>query len=119
MNKFHITNFISNSIFLFFLLLFIACEKQQEVDITKTIQFEGKIFKLESEKPFSGIIYNNYPEGQREYEGHYKNGIPNGLLTYWYEHGETMRKGRLKNGIPVGRWTYYNIDASIQKIIDY
>ena len=79
-----------------------------EVHISKTIQFEGKIYRLNEEEPFNGIVFNEYSDGQREYEGLYKNGKPNGNLVYWYENGSIKREGRLKNGSPIGKWTYYN-----------
>jgi len=90
-----------------------------QVPISQTIQFEGKIFLLDDEEPFSGIVFNEYPNGQREYEGKYKNGIPNGMLTYWYENGVKKREGILKNGVPAGRWTYYNSDGSVKEIKDH
>ena len=115
-NKFRIWKFIPNSILSFLLLLFFACGEKPEVHISKTIQFEGKIYRLNEEEPYSGIVFNEYPNGQREYEGLYKNGKPNGNLVYWYENGSIKREGRLKNGSPIGKWTYYNRDGSIQKI---
>ena len=74
---------------------------------------------MNAEEPFSGIVFNEYPDGQREYEGLYKNGKPNGNLVYWYENGSIKREGRLKNGSPIGRWTYYNLDGSIEKTTDH
>ena len=71
------------------------------------------------DNPFTGVIYNSYINTQREYAGEYKNGIPNGLLIYWYEDGTVKRKGKLKDGIPTGRWITYNEDGSEKKIIDY
>ena len=100
-------------------LLQFSCGEKPEVPISKTIQFEGKIFRLNEEEPYSGIVFNEYPDGQREYEGLYKNGKPNGNLVYWYENGSIKREGRLKNGSPIGRWTYYNPDGNIQKITDH
>ena len=81
--------------------------------------FEGKLYKIEAEEPFSGMVYNTYPDGQREYEGQYKDGQPNGLLVYWYKNGSKMREGKLKDGIPVGRWITYIEDGSVKKTIDH
>jgi len=74
---------------------------------------------MEAKDPFSGILFNTYPNGQREYTGEYKDGKPNGLLVYWYENGVKKREGELKNGVPAGRWTYYNSDGSIKEIKDH
>lgn len=96
-----------------------SCSEKQEIHISKTLQFEGKIYLLNSDDPFTGILYNEYSSGQREYEGYYIKGVPNGKLTYFFENGSPMREGVLKNGSPVGRWKYYNLDGSIKEIKDY
>jgi len=87
------------------------------VHISQTIMFEGKLYKINENDPFRGIVYNTYPNGQREYEGAYKDGQPNGLLVYWYAKGSKMREGKLKGGTPVGRWITYNEDGSVQETI--
>lgn len=107
-----------NNSLIFCFILFFACSQTEEMNIDRTIQFEGKLYKLNSEDPFTGIIYNNYSNGQREFQGHYVKGVPNGKLIYFFDNGLKMREGDLKNGVPKGRWTYYNIDGSIKKIED-
>ena len=87
--------------------------------ISQTIMFEGKLYLTDSNDPFSGIVYNTYLEGQREYAGQYKDGLPNGLLVYWYENGNKMREGKLKGGMPVGRWVTYKEDGSVKETIDH
>jgi len=91
---------IPNIIFHLFLILFIACSEKPEIHISKTVQFEGKIYLL-------------------NYEGYYKKGVPNGKLTYYFDNGSKMREGVLKNGSPAGRWIYYNSDGSIKEIKDH
>ena len=93
----------------------LSCGDQREISIKEAIQFEGKMYLLNEDDPFSGIIYDLYDNGHREYEGHYKDGKPNGPLINYYENGNIKRKGSLKNGIPSGVWTYYKLDGSIEK----
>ncbi len=81
--------------------------------------FEGKLYKIDADEPFSGMVFNTYKGGQREYEGEYKDGIPNGLLVYWYANGNKMREGQLRGGMPVGRWITYLEDGSVKKTIDH
>ena len=100
-------------------MLYYSCGEKPEVHISQTIMFEGKLYKMEEKDPFNGIMFNTYPNGQREYTGEYKDGKPNGLLVYWYEKGVKKREGELKNGVPAGRWTYYNSDGSIKEIKDH
>lgn len=96
-----------------------SCGDKIEVHISNTIMFEGILYKMNSEDPFSGIVYNTYPDGIREYEGEYKDGKPNGLLTYWYNNGNIMREGRLEDGMPVRRWITYKEDGTVQNIMDH
>ena len=90
-----------------------------EVHISKTIIFEGKLYQLDVESPFSGKVFNTYASGKREYEGKYNNGRPNGSLVYWYENGNKMREGVLKDGQPVGRWITYWEDGRLKEVIDH
>ena len=111
--------FVTNCILLTVLLLHYSCAENPEVHISQTIMFGGKLYKMDSKDPFSGIVYNTYPSGQKEYEGQYKEGEPNGLLVYWYENGNKKREGKLKGGTPVGRWVTYKEDGSVQETIDH
>ena len=95
-----------------------ACDKNIEVHISEMIVFDGKLYKLNSNIPFSGKVYSTYPDSSKQYEGIYKNGKPNGLLIYWHNNGNKMREGNLKNGSPIGRWKYYNENGKIENIID-
>jgi len=96
-----------------------SCGEKQEISIDETIQFEGKMYLLKEDKPFSGIIYDLYENGQREYQGQYEDGKPNGPLTYYYNNGRIKRTGKVKNGTPIGVWTYYTPEGTIEKTIQY
>lgn len=118
-NKFYIMKFIINSILSFILLFIFSCSGEQlELHISNTVMFSGKLYKIDENKPFHGIVYNTYPSGNREYSGEYKNGMPNGSLTYWYDNGKKMREGRLKDGKPVGRWVIYDDMGNVKKYIE-
>ena len=118
-NKFPILIFFRNIILISIALLQFSCGDKVEVHISQTIMFEGRLYKMDSKDPFSGIVYNTYPDGLREYEGEYKDGKPNGLLTYWYNNGNIMREGRLEDGMPVRRWITYKEDGTVQNIMDH
>ena len=118
-NKFHIYKFLRNSILISLALLQFSCGEKVEIHISKTIIFEGKLYKLDHDEPYSGKVYNTYPSGNREYEGEYNGGKPNGLLIYWFDNGNKMREGKLRNGSPIGRWKYYNQEGNLTKTIDH
>ena len=96
-----------------------TCNSIEQIDASKTIIFNGTLYKIDKDEPFTGVVYNNYPSGQKEYEGLYRLGKPNGQLAYWYENGSIMKKGNIKNGLQTGRWTYFNENGTVKKIIDY
>ena len=117
----HIINksFLKTIIKLIFLIIFFSCNDPIEIHISNTIIFEGKLFQLNSDTPYTGSVFNTYPNGQREYLGHYKNGRPNGKLIYWYKNGNKKREGKLQDGIPIGTWTIYNQNGSINETITH
>ena len=119
MDKFHILKFINNKILLVFVLFIFSCAEKPEVHVSKTIIFSGKLYKIDENEPFTGVVFNTYPNGKREYEGEYKHGVPNGLLIYWFNNGNKMREGKLRNGVPVGRWKEFNMDGSIKLQVDH
>ena len=110
---------IINTILVVISLFIYSCNSIKEVHISKTVVFDGILYEIESDIPFSGIVYNTYSSGKREYGGKYKKGKPNGLLQYWYKSGQIMREGNLKNGSPIGRWNYFKEDGTIQSQVDY
>ena len=40
------------------------------------------------------------------FEGYYKDGLKDGLWTYWYKNGVKKREGTFKDGLKDGLWTY-------------
>ena len=70
-NKFHIWKFLRNIILISIALLHFSCSEKPEVNISQTIMFGGKLYMMDSKDPFSGIVYNAYLSGQREYAGRY------------------------------------------------
>ena len=118
-NKFHVLKLLRNSILIMIALLHFSCGENSEVHNSQTIMIGGKLYKMDEKDPFTGIVYNTYPNGQREYAGEYRDGNPNGLLVYWHENGNKMREGTLKSGTPVGRWITYLEDGSVKKTIDH
>ena len=82
-----------------------------EVISLKDFKEDRDLFRVE-EKPFTGVWvdYYDYENGQKEYEGHYKDGKLNGLYVEWYEDGQKKCEERYKNGKENGlcTWWYEN-----------
>ena len=82
-----------------------------EIISLKDFKEDRDLFRVE-EKPFTGVWvdYYDYENGQKEYEGHYKDGKLNGLYVEWYEDGQKKCEERYKNGKENGlcTWWYEN-----------
>jgi len=59
-------------------------------DLEPTILFEGK--------PFTGTSVDHFESGQKEIEGHFKDGKQDALFTTWYENGQKKMEAYFKDG---------------------
>ena len=119
MHKFHILKIIKNIIIPLLVLIIYSCSEQKEVHVSDTIMFSGKLYKSDQKEPFTGIVYNTYPNEKRQYEGEYQKGIPHGMLIYWFDSGVKKREGELQQGQPIGRWKEFNEDGTIKSQVDH
>ena len=83
-----------------------------EVISLKDFKEDRDLFRVE-EKPFTGVWvdYYDYENGQKEYEGHYKDGKLNGLYVEWYEDGQKKCEEHYKNGKENGLCTWWCEDG--------
>ena len=56
------------------------------------------MYAPDSDKPYSGEVVSYYSNGQKEFEGTYKDGKEDGLETWWYENGQKEFEGTFKDG---------------------
>ena len=70
------------------LLLIVGCST--DID---TLQKRGDTYyKINSDKPFSGLIVNKYESGQKYTKGYLTNGRKDGIWTWWYENGQKSKE---------------------------
>ena len=83
-----------------------------EIISLKDFKEDRDLFRVE-EKPFTGVWvdYYDYENGQKEYEGHYKDGKLNGLYVEWYEDGQKKCEEHYKNGKENGLCTWWYEDG--------
>lgn len=55
-----------------------------------------------------------YPDGTIEYTGHYKDGVEDGLWTYYYDNGNKKLEETYKNGVEDGVRYEYAPDGSLR-----
>ena len=80
------------------------------VCLKKFLEINGEeIYFLKNKKePFTGKSVSVYINGQKKVETNYKDGKPNGLITYWYENGQKEREGMYRDGEQVGIWNRWH-----------
>ena len=80
-------------------LVFVSCSPdrvlydeltERGTDDKPTMYFEGK--------PFTGVAFDIYSNGQLKLQINYKDGKFNGLAEKWNENGELIDAGNFKNG---------------------
>ena len=65
----------------------------------------------------NGIHTEYYENGEKKFEGTFKNGKKEGLFTWWYENGQKEYEGLYEDGrkISVEEW---NEDGSVKKLLN-
>jgi antitoxin component YwqK of YwqJK toxin-antitoxin module len=80
---------------------------QKEITTLQLQERNGLFYKENSETPYTGLLVEYYPNGQKEKEGTYKDGKPEGPATSWYESGQKQMEGTYKDGKRDGLSTWY------------
>ena len=99
-------------LFITLLLLIIGCSKP--INEESLISREGVKYQQDSQKPYSGKVFSLYGNGQKEFEGSYKDGKRDGLWFWLDDIGQKYKEETYKDGELDGLWTYWNYDG--QKI---
>ena len=89
---------------LFILLLGLVIEGCNSIDsannkrvLIDELTPKGKVMYYES-KPFNGICFDVWDNGELKVEIHYKSGVKDGLEIEWYDNGEIANEINYKNG---------------------
>ena len=78
------------------LLTIISCSPER-VHIDDTQENKEAQMLFYQGKPFTGIAYDVYSNGQLQFEETYKDGELNGLYQEWYENGQLASQGTFKD----------------------
>ena len=69
----------------------------QTVDFSKLVERGGLTYEGDSETPFTGAAVSKYDNGQKWYEGTYKDGKLEGLQTAWHANGQKKGEAMFKD----------------------
>ena len=92
--------FLINSVFQ--VLIFFSCENPPVNYETELYQSKGVFYKLKHNKPYTGITFSNYINGNKKSTGNLIEGKKNGLWKYWFENGNPKSEENFLNGKPDG-----------------
>ena len=68
------------------------------VNIKESKVSEGIRYLKDSDTPYTGKVFTLHENGEKMYEGNYKDGKPDGLSVSWHENGQKWSEGNWKNG---------------------
>ena len=103
-------------------MLVLGCGSDSiKLDINNLIDRGGLMYAPNDDKPFTGIVFDFYENGEKELDGNYRKGLMNGEWTYYHENGQIHGEGRFidgdgsnlseLSGIPFngrsGRWKFW------------
>lgn len=60
-----------------------------------------------------------YSNGQKQLQGAYTVGKPNGPWVWWHKNGQKATQGQYKNGEPRGPWAYWKENGRLHQKADY
>ena len=83
---------------LLLLLILIGCSEPEPINIDTLNYRNNTFYSLNSEKPYSGPVFEPFWNGQFSMEGKIKNGKKDGLWKYYNDNGQLKSEGTYKNG---------------------
>jgi|TARA_B110000908_G_scaffold51979_1_gene63439 antitoxin component YwqK of YwqJK toxin-antitoxin module len=87
-----------------------GCSEKEKVETPETRvvtpdKLEGRndiYYEVDQAIPFTGLAQEMYPNGQKDSEKNYKDGVYHGVVTYWCENGQKGSEVNCKDGEPHG-----------------
>lgn len=81
-------------------------DDQVEIDDQLVCRYQGR--------PFTGVVYELWPNGETRSEVSYLDGIQEGLARDWYDSGALESEATYKDGSLHGRMAEWNLDGMMQ-----
>ena len=107
---------ITTALIITSLMLMLGCSSDNKeapskpIDSSTLIYKDGLPYAPGSEVPYSGVAVTYNFDGQKWQEITYKGGKL-GKQTGWYQNGQKELEGTYKDGYPDGKWTYWSPDG--------
>ena len=89
---------------------------QISVEYSKLVVRNGIYYQVNSQIPFTGKVYRPYSGDQGDkLEGYFLNGRRNGKWTIWYDNGQKQFEGTYKNGSYDSKISKWGIDGQLSE----
>jgi antitoxin component YwqK of YwqJK toxin-antitoxin module len=73
----------------------------------------------EGGKPFNGLTYELYPNGNLAYYRYYENGLPHGEFVEFYENGNIKTKQYMRHGQTKGKREKWYENGKLKSVAEY
>jgi antitoxin component YwqK of YwqJK toxin-antitoxin module len=93
---------------------FVSCSPER-VHIDDLQEREEAQMLFYQGKPFTGIAYEVYSEGQLNFEIEIKDGKTDGLGQEWYDNGQLHWEANFKDGQPDGLFQEWDEDGQLER----
>ena len=71
---------------------------EKTVNVEELEEREGIYYLLDSDTPYTGKSFGSHQNGQKYFEGKYKDGLREGLWVSWHENGQKKSEVNYKDG---------------------
>lgn len=100
--------------------MLISCGEENKVREVSVIQERvGIAYAVNESEPYTGLLIDIYPNGQRKNKIFFKNGKEEGQRTLWYENGQKAIETHFKNGKEEGLKTSWYENGQKAFVINY
>ena len=113
---------MKNSLSLLFILLIAAslsAQKKKKIPVYELDQIKGLFFQPNTIEPYSGLAFEEYPNGQKKAEIPITNGKVDGTAKEWAQNGKKTYESEYVMGIQQGSETQWHANGRKKLLINY
>ncbi len=86
--------------------------KIRTTTLDQLVERQDLYYEINSETPFTGLLRDVYPNGQKKRDGNFVHGVLDGGMTAWYENGQKKYEGNFVNGKEEGLRIQWDKDGN-------
>jgi antitoxin component YwqK of YwqJK toxin-antitoxin module len=108
-------------------IFFSGCSKKEKVETAEPVKVltidkiekrNGMYYEVNQPTPFTGLLQELYPDGQRKREMNIKDGLKQGIETEWHENGQKSSDMNYKDGLKQDVETRWRKDGTKMSVLN-